>query len=393
MQLALRLGVAPFVLGVRWARRRSRCPRPDIPLPRRGPAVAFKVALDELLYATELISATIVSRRDHPRIAREIEEAVSLFEARGWLDDPARYHRTPPPLEPIRLDDVRVPGLAYRHLQFASDYEPHSDEPGRERWLGYVANRTAHAQLLMHPGRPRPWLVCIPGYRMGTPLVDFAGFRARWLHRTLGLNVAIPVLPLHGLRRMGRRSGDGFFSGDFLDTLHAQAQAVWDTRRLIRWLRGREAPAVGAYGVSLGGYTTALLASLEELDCVIAGVPATDFVQLLRTHAPAILFRDAAQAGFSFERAERMLRTVSPLAMSPRVPREHRFLYAGRADHLATPDHAYDLWEHWERPRMVWYHGGHVSFVWEPEVAALVREGVSAGGLLCPAPLANPSNA
>ena len=33
-----------------------------------------------------------------------------------------------------------------------------------------------------------------------------------------------------------------------------------------------------------------------------------------------------------------------------------------------------DLWQHWERPRIEWYQGGHLSFPSEPRVAALVRE-------------------
>ena len=85
---------------------------------------------------------------------------------------------------------------------------PHPGEPGRERWLAYEANRTGHAWLLKHPGPPRPWLVCVPGYRMGRPAVDFTGFRAGWLYKTLGLNVAIPVIPLHGPRRVGSRLGN-----------------------------------------------------------------------------------------------------------------------------------------------------------------------------------------
>jgi hypothetical protein len=382
VELALRSGAAPFVLGARWIRRRGRRRQRGIPAVRRGLTIASKIALDEFFFATELVSATIVSRRDRRRLAQEVEEGVALFAARGWLDDPASFHDSPPPLEAASFDEITGPGLAYRHLRFASEYEPHPGEPGRERWLGYAANRTAHAWIMKHPGRMRPWLVCIPGYRMGRPVVDFTGFRARWLHRTLGLNVAIPVLPLHGPRSMGWRGGDGFLTGDFVDTVHAQAQAIWDVRRLIGWLRSHAAPAVGAYGVSLGGYTTALLASLEEnLDCVIVGIPAADFVRLMHANLPEFLIRAATRSGFSFDNAARLLRVVSPLVLPPRVPRDRRFLFAGLADHLAPPDHARDLWLHWQRPRVAWYHGSHVSFLWEPEVESLVREAVIATGL------------
>jgi hypothetical protein len=238
---------------------------------------------------------------------------------------------------------------------------------------------------MRHPGPDRPWLVCVPGYRMGHPAVDFAGFRARWLYRELGLNVAIPVMPLHGPRRIGRRGGDGYLSGDFLDTIHAQSQAIWDIRRLIAWLREEGAPRVGVQGVSLGGYTTALLASLEEdLDCAIAGIPAVDFLRLARSHAPAILLRVARAMGIRFDRIELLLRVISPLAHTPRVPRTRRYLYAGVADRLAPPDHALDLWNHWDRPRFEWYHGSHVSFLWERGVRDLLEEALTDSGMTSP---------
>ena len=381
--IALRTGAAPLILGARLVgRMRDREASRESTAGRRL-ALASKTALDEIFFATELASATFVSLRDRRRVAQEIDDALALYEERGWLDDPSGFHPRPPPLENWVRDQASLPWFAYAHLRFESGYAPHAEEPGRDRWLGYAANRTAHAWILEHPGRPRPWLVCVPGYRMGHPMVDFTGFRARWLHRTLGLNVAIPVMPLHGPRRVGRRGGDGFLAGDLLDTIHAQSQAVWDVRRLISWLRDQGAPAIGAYGVSLGAYTTALVAGLEKsLDCVIAGIPTTDFVRLLRQHSPDFVWRAAARAGFSFERIERLLRVVSPLALPPRVPHHKRYMYAALRDSLASPEHARDLWHHWERPRAEWYHGSHVSFLWEAQVKSLLHEAFENSGLV-----------
>ena len=379
----------PLLIGARIADRRASGKPDGIPERERSWATASKTILDELFFATELAMAPLPTRRDRNRLWGELQKSLAFFEKNGWLDDPSGYHENPPPLEVTRFDEFRSRWIPYRHMQFESGYEPHRGEPGRARWLSYTANRTGHAWLLKHPGPPRPWLVCIPGYRMGRPLVDFTGFRAGWLHKTLGLNVAIPVIPLHGpRRRTGRRSGDGFFSGDFVDTVHAQAQAVWDIRRLVGWLRSHGAPAVGTYGVSLGGYTAALHASLEEgLDCVIVGIPATDFARLLQTHVPNIVLKAAERFGVSFSAVERLLSVVSPFSFAPRVPRERRFLYAGLVDQLTSPDHARDLWHHWEEPRVAWYQGGHVSFLWQKEVREIVLEAVCAANMGTAAPL------
>jgi len=381
----LRSAAAPLVVGMRLAAQRGEERRPDAPSLRWDLRLTSKVALDELFFATEIASATFFSLRDRRRIVREIATAARLYERKGWLRKPARFHRRPPAVEKFTIDEHRSAFGPFQHLRFESGYQPHREEPGRKRFLEYTANRTAHVWTMRHSGPDRSWIVCVPGYRMGHPAVDFAGFRARWLYRDLGLNVAIPVMPLHGPRRVGRRGGDGYLSGDFLDTIHAQTQAVWDIRRLIAWLRAEGAPRVGVQGVSLGGYTAALLASLEDdLDCVIAGIPAVDFLRLLRSHAPEILLHIARAIGIRFDRIEQLLRVISPLAHKPRVPRPRRYLYAGVADRLAPPDHALDLWHHWERPRFEWYRGGHVSFLWEKNVRDLVQEALTASGLAVP---------
>jgi hypothetical protein len=380
LEVALRSGALPLIVGARIAGRWRRAAPAGLPAARRGLALASKAVLDEIFLATEIASAPIVRER---RVMRELGQALELFAERGWLDDPASYHETPPPIERAVIGAARSPGLTYECLSFESGYEPHPGEPGRERWLGYAANRTGWAWMLRHEGAPRPWLVCVPGYRMGTPLVDFAGFRVRWLHRRLGLNVLIPVLPFHGPRRVGRRSGDGYFAGDFVDTLHAQAQAVWDVRRLLGWVRAQEPSAVGVHGVSLGAYTTALLAAMEsDLDCVVAGVPAADFARLVRSHVPDAVLWAAERLGFRFQRIEDLLRVVSPFSFTPRVPGERCYLYAGLADRLASPEHALDLWRHWGEPRVSWYHGSHVSFLWEREVRHLLLDAFGEQGLL-----------
>ena len=285
MFLAIRSGAAPIVLGARLAGV-GPGNRTGIPTPRRSFALASKIALDEFFFATEIVSAPIVPLRDARRVVRELARSLDLFAERGWLDDPASYHREPPPLEIASIDERRSTLTRYRHLRYESGYEPHVGEPGRGRWLSYRSNRMAHAWLLRHPGPPRPWLVCIPGYRMGRPVVDFAGFRARWLYRDLGLNIAIPVLPLHGPRRIGRRDGDGFFTGDFVDTLHAQAQAVWEVRRLIGWLRshGAHPPRVSPIVLIRPNY---VLNGESEVH-LVAVPPHVDVVEVMEQGGAAV---------------------------------------------------------------------------------------------------------
>jgi hypothetical protein len=346
-----------------------------VPEPRRGIRLAAEVAVDEALLSTMLVAAPTPGRDDYPRIELEAAAARELFEARGWLEKPEDYHRRPPALESPHVRPSRLRSLHYEHLSFESEYEPHPDEPGRDRWLSYVPNRTGHAWLLRHGDGSRPWLICIHGYQMGMPLVDLGAFPPPWLHQRLGLNLLVPMLPLHGRRRIGRRSGDGFLAGDLLDTIHAEAHAMWDLRRLLGWVRAQGATRVGVMGYSLGGYNTSLLASLEDgLACAIAGIPAVDFTRLLFRHGPQRTLLDARERGMEADRMSEIFRVISPLAVAPRLPRERRYIFAAVADRLVPADQVRDLWEHWERPAIEWYQGGHITFRAHPAVVRFISQ-------------------
>ncbi len=366
-----------------WTSRRYALPHSDVPDPPTTPLLALKVAADEVNLATILVARGTPLVRDPDQLNQEVEEVRSFFEEQGFLKNPATYHASPPPLEHPRLLLTRVREMRYEELRFASDYSPRAGEPGRERWLNYQSNRTAYAWVMRHEDGPRPWLMCIHGFGMGLPYFDLRAFRADVLHQKLGLNLVLPVLPLHGPRKAGRRSGDQFLGGAFLNTIHAEAQAVWDMRRLLAWVRAQDATAVGLYGLSLGGYTAALLASIDpELACVIAGVPATDLTALTQRLDSPYKLEQLKQAQFSWEHVHEVLSVVSPLVLSPKVPQERRYIFGGAVDRIVPPNQVWALWQHWERPRIVWYAGGHISIHWEPEVRALVREALEASGLL-----------
>jgi hypothetical protein len=339
-----------------------------------SPWLLGKVAADQAACAFRRVTARDLSDATWGRIAGEVVEADRFFAAHGWLERPVRYHQKPAAPRQVRVAQRQTRWLSFEHVQFDSDYAPRAGEPGAERWLGYQPCRTAHAWVLRQPsGDTKPWLVCIPGYSMGAPWLDCSAFQTARLGSELGLNVAIPVLPLHGPRRIGWMSGDGYFAGECLDTLHAQAQAVWDVRRLLAWLRAEGAASIGIYGLSLGGYTAALLAALEpSLRCVLAGIPASDFVELGRHHIRAAQIGAAERAGFDWPQVERIFRVVAPLAMPVRVGWRRRFLFAGTADRIVPLAQARRLWRHWGQPRALWYRGTHFSFSWEPRVQTWV---------------------
>ena len=315
-------------------------------------------------------------------VRRAVDDALAMRDflgTRGWFNDPTTYHRTPDAPTQVTLDEktawVSTRPLRYQHLAYESGYEPHPGEPGRARWLAHEQNATFHAYVLEHPGPPRPWLVCVHGFGMGTPVVNLGGFDIHRLHEELGLNVLLPCLPYHGPRSANRMSGGELLQPDYLNVIHMFAQAVWDIRRSIAWLRHRGAEQIGLYGLSLGGYNVSLVSAMEQdLACVIAGIPAVDFVSLAQDNEPWLFRRYHDEFPTDWDVLRAITHVVSPLAFSPQIPVDRRFIFAGTADRVARPVQARALWRHWERPRIHWFSGGHVLGVMNRSVRTFVGE-------------------
>ncbi|MEE2663632.1 MAG: hypothetical protein VX681_05905 [Myxococcota bacterium] len=347
---------------------------PGVPAEDGTLAVAAKVAADEALLATFHLRLRLPAGSELRRVVSEAQELRARHGDHGFLEKPLDYHRAPPSLVAPRIESRSRLGIDYEHLRFDSEWEPASDEPGRERWLRGTANRTAHAYVVR--GNPeRPWLVAINGYRMGMALTDLAVFDPRVYHQRLGLNLLIPVLPMHGPRRIGALSGDGYLDADPVVFHYAEAQAMWDIRRLIGWARAQGGERIGVMGLSLGGYNAALLSSVEPgLSCVIAGIPVVDFSRILTWHSPAGLSAGFAALGMGPATLSETLRPVSPLALPSMVAPEARAVFGGVADRVVPPEHQRDLIDHWGAPRHVWYPGGHLTYMLDPAVRALVHE-------------------
>lgn len=340
-----------------------------------------KVAFDEAILGYFVGSAHIPSGAAALRTCEDSLRMEDALQGRGWDRDPEPMHPQPPPPEETYVERGRVFGRDFEVLRFDSAYAPPESFPNAATWRGHSNNGECHVRILRHPGKPRPWLLCVHGYRMGAPWLDFSLFSPQWLHDRLGLNIIQPVLPLHGPRRAGWRSGDMFLDGELSDLVYAESQALWDLRRTLAWLRANEPEAkVGVYGLSLGGYNAALLATYEaDLDFVVAGIPLVDVAQTLWSVAPPSHRQFYAEHGLDEARYRHILQPVSPLTRPPLVARDRLFIVAATADRITVPYHALRLSEHWNVP-VQWYQGSHLSIRREREVRDVLNLAISRAG-------------
>ncbi|MBX7133601.1 MAG: hypothetical protein K1X67_13080 [Fimbriimonadaceae bacterium] len=366
----------PFVRAREYLRQPEHTD--ELPVARPTIAVARQVFHDELVLLGMRWFLPAGEAEAPARVDTEVRGALDYYGQQGWLENPEGFFTAPPTLTDVALTPETIRRQPLHRLTFDSGYQPHPGDPGRDRWLAYTANRREHALLLRHR-EPRPWVVCVHGALMGRGSVDLRLFRARHLHEDLGLNVVLPVLPLHGPRKT---KGAAFPGQDLLDDVHAAAQAVWDIRRLISWIRTQDPDArIGLNSMSLGGYITSLVASVEDgLTCAVLGVPVADLIEVLGGHGG--LPEDDPRRQI-LELARPIGRMISPLSLSPRVPIEGRFIYGGVADRLVNPrDQVMRLWEHWGRPEIIWYQGAHTGFFRSRPVQDFIDAALRQSGLV-----------
>jgi len=381
----LRAGATGTTFAVRAAaaQRRGVEMYPDVPTPTPTLALAASVALDELLVLSMGVLGSMGSADDYDRSSAELDDTVRFYEERGWLDDASAYFEAPPSPHDVVVEPAQQRRRPLEVLRFASEWEPRLGEPGRDRWLTFDANHEVHATMLRHDDGPRPWLVVVHGQGMGRRS-DLDFFRTRRLHEELGVNVLVPVLPLHGPRRAGARPEQQFVSNIYpVNNTLGLAQSVWDLRRLLAWLREYEdASTIGVYGFSLGSYVSSLLSTLDDdLSCIISVVPSGDLAEALRTSEPILPSKRRAHRSLHDDRSELVLRVVSPLTRPCRVPKDRRFIVAGQGDRIAVPNGATQLWRHWDQPAIKWRPRGHITTAWSADYDDHLAEVLRTSGL------------
>jgi pimeloyl-ACP methyl ester carboxylesterase len=241
-------------------------------------------------------------------------------------------------------------------LSWPSEYTPYLSAVG-ERYLRTVQNHAA-AVRLFRARRPRPVAILIHGYMAG-------GFNLEqriWpLARLLrgGFDVALFTLPFHALRESPSHDGRPQFpSNDPRLTNEGFRQAVGDLRNFVHWLKSRGHAEVGLMGMSLGGYTASLCATIEPaLAFLVPIIPLASLPDFALEHGelnplPEVAAREHALL-------EQVYRVVSPLSRAPRIAPGRTLVVGAKADRITPVVHARRLAVHFGAPLIAW-HGGHL---------------------------------
>jgi len=297
---------------------------------------------------------------DSDRAAQE--EFVEVYGAGIERGEPLAFFPQPP-IPHVEVQNIgRLRGGRREHLSWHSGYRTW-DPQYQNEYDGYERNTQACAEAMLHEGYGHDTVICLHTWTTGYFALQRQVYMADKLYRA-GLNVVLPMLPFHGSRNpAGSRFGGQFFPGTVPQrTNEAFGQSVWDVRSLVRWLRAEGCGKVGVMGMSLGGYVAGLLASVDaELDFAIPMIPMVSMADLLWEHGAEHPIRKEAEGrGITLDLTRSLYRVHSPLELAPRLPAERLMLVAGTGDRICSPEHVERLWEHWGRPRIHWFPGGHI---------------------------------
>lgn len=307
----------------------------------------------------------------HPRELGRAMADRAFYGPMALARDPNAFFRDPPPHVRVR---AKKSGWYPRFfnprdgisetLEFDSPFAPVNPRL-HNKYLAHKRNRKAHARYWRHHDGPRPTIFAIHGFSADLYLVNEWFFALPWLYR-MGCDIVLVTLPFHGERQSRRSpfSGHGYFAGGPSWINEAAAQSVMDFRILVDWLeRDRGVDKIGVTGVSLGGFTSAMLAVTEpRLQFAIPNVPVVSLADLVLEWEP---IGTAMRAGLrlmkrSIVDARHLLAVSNPLTYEPALTSDRLMIVGGVGDRLAPPKHSRILWEHWNRCAIHWFPGSHL---------------------------------
>ncbi len=288
----------------------------------------------------------------------EVDRRAALISVAEHYEQPdvrERFFGIPPHPEPTqRLHGPLEDGGQRIDLAWPSPFVP-SFPAVRAEYASWEANAASKVRAFLHPTPAKTAIICLHGYQGGSFFIEERAFQARWLY-SRGADVLLFTLPFHGAR--ADRDAPSWPSPSAVRSNEGFAHAIHDLRALVRWLRARdgaEQQRIAVVGMSLGGYTTALWGTVDELDFIAPLIPVASWPDLWWAHGEGRAERQRAERdGISLELMTRAMDIVAPLARRPMLAPERVLVLSARGDRIAPPDHAERLAQH--------FGGVHLGF-------------------------------
>lgn len=183
----------------------------------------------------------------------------------------------------------------------------------------------------------------------------------------LGWNMYYYTLPYH----LERQPEASLYSGEFMvsaninRTVESTRQAIVDLRALIQWMKNNKQGPVIIIGVSLGGFISNLVATLEsEIDALVSIFYSNRLSYSIWNTIPGkYIRRDLESHGVNYNDLVKYWELVEPNQALPKINKENILLISAKHDQYVHIQDADLLWESWGKPTRYVYNCGHAGIV------------------------------
>ncbi|MBV6493594.1 MAG: hypothetical protein LDLANPLL_01617 [Turneriella sp.] len=322
----------------------------------------LRTYLSTQMILSNIPTLPLVLDKDHRKKWDFYRNPEFLANAKSFFIKPKTEEPVIRAAEPMVLD---IADAIFEDIIFPSAYTPIN--PAYQGVGAYGKEQPPSiARMIRHKENSyeRPNVIVVHGYVLDEYMFNAHLLEVSRFYR-LGFNVLLYTMPYHGPRRESnaRFSGDGFMVFDAGHIAENVRWSIHDLTRYIDYLESVSKYPIGMLGVSLGGFHTALMASLDKrLSFAIPFVPVVTLFDVILDWQPsaAVIQTVLPLLGINGESINETLAAISPLSRPSLVPQDHLFIIAGTADRMAHPRHAQSLWRHWGEPRMYWFPGNHL---------------------------------
>ena len=181
-----------------------------------------------------------------------------------------------------------------------------------------------------------------------------------------GFDIYHFTLPHH----FDRATAESLYNGELMvsanvdRTLLSIQQAVFDLRALIIFLKEKNQKII-LIGVSLGGFFTNLVATLEtRIDILISVMYANSMAFSVFNSSPGkFIKKDFEEHGLTYDDVKKYWSITEPSNFKPAIQKENILLISGMYDQYVLNEDTDLLWEAWGRPKRLIYPCGHAGIV------------------------------
>jgi hypothetical protein len=246
-------------------------------------------------------------------------------------------------------------GVCETHA-FPSGYEVQNSLVEKD-FKEYDANSTSYMFLWKHKDdKPRPLVICIHGYMMGTPEKAMNMFKIKKLYK-LGLNVALHIQPFHWKRQGDFRKSILLNPNNIPLTIESFGQNIHDLHSALLYLKSLGHDKIGAIGASLGGFTLAQYASKTPLlDFIFMVVPAIDLWDFLKPNIRSFSFSIDDEV---LKASKKALEVITPLHLVPAYDVEKIGVVMHNGDRLCNHRITKKWIDKWQIKNFKEVTGGH----------------------------------